>query len=185
MRLARVAGPVVLATIVALSLASGLRAADAPALPGVKRFTLAASPIGLVGDVRPQQYLGVVGPRSAWLGSETGEAELEALFSQAGAIDTVRVMRDMSTGRARGFAFVEMSTEEEAQQAIARLNNAELGGRNLNVSEARERSQGPRTFGGPPRDFGGPPRGFGGDGPPRFRKDGGSRRGVRARKRSL
>ncbi|HKZ33585.1 MAG TPA: GH116 family glycosyl hydrolase [Vicinamibacteria bacterium] len=76
MRLARVAGPVVLATIVALSLASGLRAADAPALPGVKRFTLAASPIGLVGDVRPQQYLGVVGPRSAWLGSETGEAEL-------------------------------------------------------------------------------------------------------------
>jgi RNA recognition motif-containing protein len=41
---------------------------------------------------------------------ETGEAELEALFSQAGAIDTVRVMRDMSTGRARGFGFVEMAT---------------------------------------------------------------------------
>ena len=76
MRLAGGAAPVVPATIVALSLASGLRAADAPALPGVKRFTLAASPIGLVGDVRPQQYLGVVGPRSAWLGSETGEAEL-------------------------------------------------------------------------------------------------------------
>lgn len=120
------------------------------------------------------------------LSFETTDQELKELFSTVGTCDSASVMRDRTTGRARGFAFVEMSTEEEAQQAIARLNNAELGGRNLNVSEARERTQGPRSFGGPPRgDFGGPPRGFGGDAPPRFRKDGGSRRGVRARKRSL
>jgi len=52
------------------------RADDAPALPSVLRFAIAPSPIGLRGDVRPRQYLGVVGPRSAWLGVETGEAEL-------------------------------------------------------------------------------------------------------------
>ena len=68
---------------------------------------------------------------------ETGEAELEALFSQAGAIDTVRVMRDMSTGRARGFAFVEMQTDEEAAAAIQKFNGADLGGRALVVNEAK------------------------------------------------
>jgi len=52
------------------------RADDAPALPSVPRFAIAPSPIGLRGDLRPRQYLGVVGPRSAWLGVETGEAEL-------------------------------------------------------------------------------------------------------------
>jgi cold-inducible RNA-binding protein len=68
---------------------------------------------------------------------ETGEAELEALFSQAGAIDTVRVMRDMSTGRARGFAFVEMQSDEDAQTAIQKFNGADLGGRALVVNEAK------------------------------------------------
>jgi hypothetical protein len=53
-----------------------VRSDDVPALPSVPRFEIAASPISLRGDVRPRQYLGVVGPRSAWLGSETGEAEL-------------------------------------------------------------------------------------------------------------
>lgn len=68
---------------------------------------------------------------------ETGEAELETLFGQAGAIDTVRVMRDMSTGRARGFAFVEMQSEAEAQAAIEKFNGADLGGRALVVNEAK------------------------------------------------
>jgi glycogen debranching enzyme len=67
--------PVGLALLV-VGLPLGARADDAPALPSVPRFAVAASPIGLRGDVRPQQYLGVVGPRSAWLGIETGEAEL-------------------------------------------------------------------------------------------------------------
>jgi cold-inducible RNA-binding protein len=68
---------------------------------------------------------------------ETGEAELEALFAQAGAIDTVRVMRDMSTGRARGFGFVEMQSDDEAQTAIQKFNGHELGGRALIVNEAK------------------------------------------------
>jgi RNA recognition motif-containing protein len=68
---------------------------------------------------------------------ETGEQELQDLFAQAGAVDTVNVVRDMATGRARGFAFVEMGTDEEAQKAIADLNEHELGGRALTVNEAR------------------------------------------------
>ena len=68
---------------------------------------------------------------------ETGETELQELFSRAGAVESVRVMRDMATGRARGFAFVEMSTDEEAQKAITELNDYQLGGRGLTVNEAR------------------------------------------------
>jgi len=68
---------------------------------------------------------------------DTGEAELEALFSQVGAIDTVRVMRDMATGRARGFAFIEMQSEDEAQAAIQKFNGADLNGRALVVNEAK------------------------------------------------
>ncbi len=75
---------------------------------------------------------------------ETGEAELQSLFAQVGAIDTVRVMRDMATGRARGFAFVEMQSEEDAQAAIQRFNGTELGGRALVVNEAKPKPQ----FGG-------------------------------------
>jgi cold-inducible RNA-binding protein len=68
---------------------------------------------------------------------ETGETELQELFGRAGTVETVRVMRDMATGRARGFAFVEMSTDEEAQKAITELNEYQLGGRGLTVNEAR------------------------------------------------
>jgi len=68
---------------------------------------------------------------------ETGEAELQELFSRSGNVETVKVMRDMATGRARGFAFVEMSTDEEAQKAITELNAYQLGGRGLTVNEAR------------------------------------------------
>jgi RNA recognition motif-containing protein len=68
---------------------------------------------------------------------ETGEAELQELFSRSGNVESVKVMRDMATGRARGFAFVEMSTDEEAQKAITELNEYQLGGRGLTVNEAR------------------------------------------------
>jgi hypothetical protein len=51
------------------------------------------------------------------------------LFSKAGTVDTVKVMRDMATGRARGFAFVEMSTDDEAQKAIQEFNAYQIGGR--------------------------------------------------------
>ena len=68
---------------------------------------------------------------------EVGETELQELFARAGTVETVKVMRDMATGRSRGFAFVEMSTDEEAQKAIADLNAHEMGGRGLTVNEAR------------------------------------------------
>ena len=73
---------------------------------------------------------------------ETGEAELQELFSRAGNVDSVKVMRDMATGRARGFAFVEMSTDDEAQKAISELNNFQVGGRGLTVNEARPKPAG-------------------------------------------
>ena len=84
---------------------------------------------------------------------ETGEAELQDLFARAGTVETVKVMRDMATGRARGFAFVEMSTEEEAQKAITELNAYQIGGRGLTVNEARPK----------PARSGGGGGGFGGD----------------------
>jgi RNA recognition motif-containing protein len=76
---------------------------------------------------------------------DTGETQLQELFARAGTVDTVRVMRDMATGRARGFAFVEMSTDEEAQRAISELNEFQLGGRGLTVNEARPK---PASAGG-------------------------------------
>ena len=68
---------------------------------------------------------------------ETGEADLQALFARAGTVETVTIMRDMATGRARGFGFVEMGSDEEAQKAISELNEYQLGGRGLTVNEAR------------------------------------------------
>jgi cold-inducible RNA-binding protein len=79
---------------------------------------------------------------------DTGEQDLQALFGQAGTVESVSVMRDMATGRARGFAFVEMASEEDAQKAIEQLNNRELGGRNLTVNEARPKPQGSGGYGG-------------------------------------
>lgn len=70
----------------------------------------------------------------------TTEQDLQELFAGAGAVETVSVMRDMATGRARGFAFVEMATDEEAQQAISMLNERDFGGRNLTVNEARPKT---------------------------------------------
>jgi cold-inducible RNA-binding protein len=72
----------------------------------------------------------------------TGEAELQELFARAGTVDSVKVMRDMATGRARGFAFVEMNTDAEAQRAISELNNYQLEGRGLSVNEARPKPAG-------------------------------------------
>ena len=74
---------------------------------------------------------------------QTDEAALTELFAKAGTVDTVSVVRDMATGRARGFAFVEMGSDEEAQAAINQVNGVELGGRSLTVNEAR-----PKTSGG-------------------------------------
>jgi cold-inducible RNA-binding protein len=96
-----------------------------------------------------------------------GEAELQELFAKAGNVETVRVMRDMATGRARGFAFVEMATDEEAQKAVTEFNEYELGGRALAVNEARpkpEHSGGGGGFGGGRGGAGGGRGGSGGGG---------------------
>ena len=73
---------------------------------------------------------------------DTDEQALQTLFAGAGTVETVSVMRDMATGRARGFAFVEMASDEDAQKAISMLNDHDLGGRNLMVNEARPKPQG-------------------------------------------
>jgi RNA recognition motif-containing protein len=68
------------------------------------------------------------------------EQDLQDLFAGAGTVESVNVMRDMATGRARGFAFVEMATDADAQQAISMLNDRDFGGRNLMVNEARPKT---------------------------------------------
>ena len=73
---------------------------------------------------------------------DTDEQALQTLFASAGTVETVSVMRDMATGRARGFAFVEMASDEDAQKAISLLNDKDFGGRNLMVNEARPKPQG-------------------------------------------
>jgi cold-inducible RNA-binding protein len=76
----------------------------------------------------------------------TTEDQLTELFSRAGKVDNVRVMRDMATGRARGFAFVEMASDDDAQKAINELHEHQLEGRALVVNEARPKPEG--GFGG-------------------------------------
>jgi RNA recognition motif-containing protein len=93
------------------------------------------------------------------LSFNTDEGRLEELFLTVGPVDTVNIVRDQMTGRARGFAFVEMQSEEDAQNAIQRLNDTELDGRKLAVNEAR-----PKPAGG---GGGGRPGGGGGRGPRR------------------
>lgn len=67
----------------------------------------------------------------------TTEEELRDLFAQAGAPETVQIIIDRETGRSKGFGFVEMTTDEEAANAINMFNGYELGGRKLQVNEAR------------------------------------------------
>jgi RNA recognition motif-containing protein len=89
------------------------------------------------------------------------EEAVRSLFEAHGAVNSARIMTDRDTGRSRGFAFVEMENESEADQAIAALNGYTLEGRALNVNEARPKPD--RGFGGGGRPGGGG-RGAGGGG---------------------
>ena len=91
---------------------------------------------------------------------QTTEGELRALFEPFGQITRVHVAMDRETGRARGFAFVEMPNDEEAAKAIAALNGKEVEGRALTVNEARPKTEGGRGGGG----GGGGRGGYGGGG---------------------
>ena len=94
------------------------------------------------------------------LAFQTTTQDLQALFAQAGTVESASIIGDRDTGRSKGFAFVEMSTEEEAASAIQQFNGKEVAGRMLKVNEARPREN--RSGGGGGRNFGGN-RGGGGD----------------------
>ena len=72
---------------------------------------------------------------------ETDENALRELFGRFGSLDSVHVATDKMTGRARGFAFVEMSSDAEAQAAISGINGQQVGGRALTVNEARPKPE--------------------------------------------
>ena len=102
------------------------------------------------------------------------EESVRSLFEQFGSVNSARIMTDRDTGRSRGFAFVEMANENEAEQAISALNGYLMDGRALNVNEARPKPE--RSFGaGGGRSFGGP-GGGGGGGRPSGGGGGGGRR---------
>lgn len=92
------------------------------------------------------------------------QEQLQELFAQVGTVASVSIITDRDTGRSKGFAFVEMDTEENAQEAIKRFNGRSINNRNLTVNEARpreERSGGGGGYGG---NRGGGGGGYGGGG---------------------
>ena len=101
------------------------------------------------------------------LSFQTTEQDIRALFEAYGAVDRVNIVTDRDSGQSRGFAFVEMTNDAEGDRAIEAINGRDLGGRSLNVNEARPKSEG----GGGGRGFGG------GGGGGRGRGGGGGGRG--------
>lgn len=96
------------------------------------------------------------------LSFDTNEQTIRSLFEAHGTVDRVSVVTDRDTGQPRGFAFVEMSNNAEGDQAIAAINGHEVGGRALNVNEARPKGEG--GGGGGHRGGGGGNRSGGGGG---------------------
>jgi len=82
------------------------------------------------------------------LSFETTENDLQDLFEKHGKVAEVALMMDRMTGKSRGFAFVTMADTAEANAAMAALNGKEVGGRTLNVNEARAREERPRPYAG-------------------------------------
>src|ERR1043165_9717185 len=124
------------------------------------------------------------------LSFNTTENELQELFSQAGAVQEVTLMQDKFTGKSRGFAFVTMGSEEDAQNAISKINGQTVEGRTLTVNEARPREPHRpggggggggrgcgRGRGGGGGGYGGGGGGYGGGRYGGGRRDGGQRRG--------
>lgn len=73
------------------------------------------------------------------LGFQTSDADLKKLFEQFGVVSSAKVITDRETGKSRGFGFVEMASNEEASQAMQKLNGKEVEGRSISVSIAREK----------------------------------------------
>ena len=96
------------------------------------------------------------------LSYSTTDADLEQMFAAYGSVRSAQVIMDRDTGRSKGFGFVEMSTDQEAQAAAAALNGQEINGRTLTVNEARPKEGGGGGGGGGGRGFGGGGGGGGG-----------------------
>ncbi len=96
----------------------------------------------------------------------TTQEELEELFTPFGEIQSARIIMDRETGRSRGFAFVQMTNDADADQAIEALNETDFNGKNLRINEARPREDRPRSGsgGGSRGGFGGSRGGMGGGG---------------------
>jgi RNA recognition motif-containing protein len=92
------------------------------------------------------------------LSYEVSDSDLSSMFEAFGTVQSAQVIMDRDTGRSKGFGFVEMGSDQEAQAAITGLNGKEVGGRQLTVNEARPREAGGKGGGG------GGGRGFGGGG---------------------
>jgi cold-inducible RNA-binding protein len=113
---------------------------------------------------KPGSGLRSVGLKNIFVGNlsfSTTEDAVRGYFENYGVVDRVSIITDRETGRSRGFAFVEMPNDEEAERAIQALNGQELGGRRLNVNEARPREERGGGFGGGNRGGGGGRGGFG------------------------
>ena len=102
------------------------------------------------------------------LSFDASEDQVRSLFAAYGAVDKVNIVTDRDTGQPRGFAFVEMMDDDAANKAIEALNGTNLGGRNLNINEARPKTDRPRGGGGGRGGYGG-----GGGGRDRGRSGGG------------
>jgi cold-inducible RNA-binding protein len=89
------------------------------------------------------------------LSFNTSEDELRQMFEQYGQVDRVSIMTDRDTGRSRGFGFVEMASNEDGEKAITSLNGSQVGGRTLNVNEARPKGRDRGGRGGDRGDRGG------------------------------
>jgi cold-inducible RNA-binding protein len=92
------------------------------------------------------------------LSFNTNEDELRQIFEGYGQVDRVSILTDRDTGRSRGFGFVEMASDEDGEKAITALNGSQIGGRTINVNEARPKAErgggGGGGFGGGGRDRG-------------------------------
>jgi len=97
------------------------------------------------------------------LGYGVTDSDLAKMFEVHGTVESAQVIIDRDTGRSKGFGFVEMKTDQEAQAAIAALNGQDAGGRSLTVNEARPRTEGGRGGSGGRGGYGGGRGGHGGD----------------------
>ena len=84
-----------------------------------------------------------------------GEEDLKEIFEEYGEVSSVKIINDKFTGRSKGFGFVEMDSDDEANNAIKELNNAEISGRNIKVNESKPRPAESRGGGGDRRGGGG------------------------------